>query len=133
MAMGWIGSFKNIPWTKVLSVAPSVVDGAKKLWGSVTTKNALIQKPLIPPEVKAYSPDPAISAIEAQMHALELRNAQIGEEIVLSSEVIDKLAEQQSQLVQAVDILRVRTRGLLWICGVLVAAIMLLLYLVAAR
>ncbi len=128
-----MGSFKTIRWTKVLSVAPSIVDGAKKLWSSVTRKDALVQKPLIPLDEKAYSPDPAISPIEAQVHALELRAAQLGEEMVLSSGIIDKLAEQQSQLVQAVEVLRVRTRALLWLCGVLGLAVIVLIYLALSR
>lgn len=129
MAVRWIASFKSIPWTKVLSVAPTIVDGARKLWSNVTRKDARIQKPPILLEEKVYSPDPFISVIEKQMQALELRTAQLGEEMASSSEIIDKLAEQQSQLVQAVDILRVRTRALLWVCGLLGLAIILLRFI----
>lgn len=127
MAVNWIASFKTIPWNKVLSVAPSIADGARKLWNGVAKNNALPER--LPAPEKAYSPDPAISAIEKQMQALELRSAQIREEIALSSEILDKLAEQQSQLVQAVDILRVRTRTLLWVCSLFGLAIIVLGYL----
>ena len=133
MAAGWIASFKTIPWTTVLSVAPSIVDGARKLWSSVARKDARIRKPSIPTDEKVYSRDPGIAAIETQLQALELRADTLGEEIVLSSEIIDKLAEQQSQLVRAVDILRVRTRALLWACVVLALAVIVLIYLVAGR
>ncbi|MFH1602609.1 MAG: hypothetical protein ABIH03_01735 [Pseudomonadota bacterium] len=131
MAVNWIASFKHIPWTKVLTVAPSIADGARKLWSGITKKDALIPKP--PAQEKAYSPDPVISAIEKQMQALELRAAELGKELVLSSEIIDKLAEQQSQLVQAVDVLRVRTRALIWVCGFLALDVILLIYLVVGR
>lgn len=83
----------------------------------------------MPAQEKIYSPDPAISAVEKQMQALELRTAQIREEMALSSEILDKLAEQQSQLVLAVDILRMRTRALIWVCSLLGLAIVALIYL----
>lgn len=132
MAIDWIGSFKTIPWTKVLSAAPTVVDSARKLWSSVGSKAAGALKPE-PPQQKAYSPDPTISSVEKQIHALGLRIDQLGGEMVLTSELIDKLAEQQSQLVQAVDVLRVRTRALLWICVLLAMAVLVLIFLVAGR
>jgi len=133
MALGWIASFKNIPWTTVISVAPSIVDGARMLWSSVAKKDALDAKTPGAAEERTYSPDSAVSAVEKQVHLLELRVAQLREEIVLSSEIIDKLAEQQSQLVHAVDILRVRTRALLWLCVLLGLAVMVLFYLGMGR
>ena len=133
MAMRWLVSFKSISWRKVLSAAPSIADGARRYWSSVTEKGSLFPKRPVPAEEQVYSPDPSISAIEKQMQALELRTAQLGEEIILSSGLIDKLAEQQSQLVQAVDILRVRTRALLWVCGLLAIAVIVMIYLVVDR
>ena len=133
MAAGWIASFKTIPWTTVISVAPAIVDGARKLWSRVRKQDPQNRKPSEPTKDKVYSPDPAISAIEAQVQALELRAAELGEEIALTSEIIDKLAEQQSQLVQAVDILRVRTRALLWACAVLALAVVVLIALAVGR
>lgn len=129
MAMGWMASFKNIRWKVVLSVAPSIVDGARQLWNRVASKESPALKPAIPLDEKVYSRDPAISSIETQIQALELRAGKLGEDIVLSSELIDKLAEQQSQLVQAVEILRARTRALLWVCGLLCLTTVALIYL----
>ena len=133
MAMSWMASFKNIRWKGVLSVAPSIVEGARQLWSRVASKESADPKPAIPLDEKVYSPDPAISSIETQMQALELRADKLGEDIVLSSELIDKLAEQQSQLVQAVEILRVRTRALLWVCGFLCLTTIALIYLAVGQ
>lgn len=130
MAAGWLASFKAARWTKVLGMAPSIAEGAKTLWRKVADK----EKPPLPREDKAYSSDPAISAVEKKIHALELRAEKLGEEIVLTSEIIDKLAEQHSELVRAVEILRARTRALVWACALLgLSGIALVFWLAAVR
>jgi hypothetical protein len=34
MALGWLALLKTVPWTDVISAAPQVTAGAKKLWDS---------------------------------------------------------------------------------------------------
>ena len=53
--------------------------------------------------------------------------AQLREQASTSAEVISSLAEQNARLVQAVDVLRVRTRILMAACGVLAAGLVALI------
>ncbi len=92
MALNWLTAFKVIPWTQVVQNAPTVLRGAKKLWGMVGTNAA--QPPAVEPS------------------RLEHEVADVKHEVAKAAEVITSLAEQNGRLVEAVEILRVRTRVL---------------------
>lgn len=106
----------------MLAVAPSIVEGAKKLWSNVTKteKSALPATPQLDDKLSFQSD--ALSAIEVRLCSLESRITEIVSEAVSSSELIRSLAEQNSKLVQAVEILRVQTRALVWLVSALVLA-----------
>jgi hypothetical protein len=91
---GWITFFKVIPWTEVIAAAPTVVKGAQKLWSKVRKQEA--------PQVTGQGP--------AAQHALEAQIAELRSELSAASELVTKLAEQNSRLFEAVEVLRVRTR-----------------------
>ena len=128
MAIPWLAAaFKAIPWKEVVTAAPSLVEGTKKLWSSVTRT----QKQPSPAneqsgESSSTHPD-QLSAIEARLLALDARTAEIAFQAVTSAELVKSLAEQNAQLVQAVEILRIRTRKLVWFSGALGLATGLLL------
>lgn len=105
---GWISAFRVIPWAELLMAAPAIVSGARKLWATVRKKDAVLE---------------AGQAPEAHLQAQidELRT-----ELAATSELVTTLAEHNSRLVVAVDILRARTRVLLVICLVLAVAIVAL-------
>jgi peptidoglycan hydrolase CwlO-like protein len=105
---GWISAFKVIPWAELLIAAPAVVSGARKLWATVRKKDAVLED--------GQSPE---SHLQAQID--ELRN-----ELAATSELLTTLAEHNGRLVEAIAILRVRTRVLFVICLVLAAAIVAL-------
>jgi hypothetical protein len=123
MAIGWLAAFKTIPWKEVLVAAPPIVQGARKLWSSVTRKEEPISPPSPQFDDKLSSHSEALAAIDARLALLESRTKEISDEAVSSSELIKSLAEQNSRLVQAVEILRIRTRALLWLSSVLGLAI----------
>lgn len=104
MAAGWITALKLIPWDDVVANAPAVLRGAKKLFGK--TGQA------------AQAPD--------RLGALEQEVAQLREQADTAAGVISSLAEQNARLVEAVDLLRVRTRILIAACGVLAVALVAL-------
>ena len=88
MAIGWLSVLQMVPWGDVISNAPKVAEGAKKLWKSVGKK---------PPSTQA-----AADAALAELH----------EQMLASSELIKALAEQNAQLVQRVEAHRIRVRWL---------------------
>ncbi len=116
MPINWMTAFKVIPWADVVSAAPTVVKGAKKLWSSVKTEET--EPP--PQEERAEQPATleaeALSALDGRLHTLDRRVGTLGKEVVASSELISSLAEQNSRLVAAVEILRLRTRVLMLWC-----------------
>ena len=97
--MSWITAFKVIPWKDLIDSAPVVVRGAKKLWGMVG-KNA--------PAAKA----PVPAAPKDRFEALELEVANLQEQAAKSAKLISELANHSERLVDAVEILRVRTKVL---------------------
>ncbi|HKU46518.1 MAG TPA: hypothetical protein VJQ58_06515 [Burkholderiales bacterium] len=101
MAAGWLTALKMIPWDDVVANAPAVLRGAKKLWG------------------KAGRSEPTPDRVGA----LEQEVAQLREQADTAAGVISSLAEQNARLVEAVDLLRVRTRILMAACGVLAVAL----------
>lgn len=102
VAIGWLAAFKAIPWAEVIEAAPTVVHTAKGLWTRAQPER-VAQEP-----VEASSRELAARLAEAQHRVWELEQHQIA-----SSELIQALAEQNATLVEAVEILRLRTRGLM--------------------
>ncbi len=101
MALNWITAFKVIPWGQVLENAPTVLRGAKKLWD------------------KAGNPQ----AAPAAPSRLEQEVAELRDEVAKGAQLIASLAEQNAELVGAVDVLRVRTRVLAIACVALSVAV----------
>jgi len=104
MAISWIAAFKAIPWSDVLSATPTIVQGAEKLWHSVKKKQggSADAEPVERPVGDA-----------ARLAQLEEQVSELRREALASSALIRSLAEQNDQLVRAVEVLRVRTRLLL--------------------
>ena len=123
MAISWIAAFKKIPWTEVMSAAPTVVQGTKTLWDRVrgkgtegTAQNAN--------ETQSSPDDVTASGIDRRIRALEAALGEMKSEAQSSAQLIASLAKQNARVVEAVAILRVRTRLLLGFCLVLAFALL---------
>src|SRR5262245_3355726 len=114
----WISAFKVIPWLELMAAAPSVVKGARQLWATVKKQEA--------PVAEGMSPLAAQRALETQI-------AELRQELASASELVTNLAEQNGRLVEAVSILRVRTRVLLVFSVVLAAGLVGLAAVVLLR
>lgn len=113
MAIGWLTVLKMVPWTDVISNAPVVADGAKKLWNTVAKKSST------PAPSGAISPVPspdssAIAVLQAQLAGVELTVAELQQQMLASSGLIKALADQNTQLIQRVEVMRIR---LLWLAA----------------
>ena len=123
MAISWIAAFKKIPWTEVMSAAPTVVQGTKTLWdrgrgkgADATAQNAN--------ETQSSPDDVTASGIDRRIRALEAALGEMKSEAQSSAQLIASLAKQNARVVEAVAILRVRTRLLLGFCLVLAFALL---------
>lgn len=110
MAIGWLTVLKSVPWTEVIVNAPKVADGAKKLWNSVGKKAPLPNAEAAPPREPIADP---LSNLQTRLVAIEGATRDLHEQMLASAEVMKSLAEQNGQLLQALELTRVRLRRLL--------------------
>ena len=93
---------KSVPWSSIISNAPLIVDGAKKLVSLVKSK----------PAVEATSPavDTGARDTQSQIGALRARIQRLEEEQKQAAELLRAMAESQAQMTQLLDALRTRAR-----------------------
>jgi hypothetical protein len=122
MAIGWLTVLKMVPWGDVIENAPKVATGAKKLWQTVGKKPVASASGAARPEVlRSESPDAA--ALQRQVAELQVAVADLHQQMLASSELIQALADQNTQLIRRVEVNRVR---LLWLAALLLALVMAL-------
>lgn len=125
MAIGWMTVLKMVPWSDVIGNAPVVADGAKKLWNAVAKKSPSPQHSAMGAP-SALSPETdAIAALRAQLAMVEATTLDLHQQMLVSSELIKVLADQNTQLIERVEVNRIR---LLWLAG---AAAVLGLFVIA--
>lgn len=132
MAIGWMTVLQSVPWAEVVSNAPKVAAGAKKLWNAVGRKPSS-GTPVAATAAAALSPEArAIAALTAHISELETATKELQEQMLASSELIKALAEQNTQLILRIETQR---RRMLWLAGALlpvgVAALACLVLLLA--
>jgi hypothetical protein len=103
MAIGWLTVLKSVPWEEVISNAPRVAEGAKKLWQTVSRK---------PPSPGTAPP------LESQLAHLRAAVNELHDQMQASSELIKTLAEQNAGLIRRIELNRVRLRWLSAALGV---------------
>ena len=109
MAIGWLAVLKMVPWSDVIENAPKVASGAKKLWNSVGKKSA--------PGTAAKSDAltagvPGLASLQAQIAELQAATADLHQQMLQSSELIESLAVQNTQLIERLEVNRKRV---LWL------------------
>lgn len=100
-----IAVLSNIPWDKVVETAPKVADAAVKLWDMVTNP-----KP-DPPQndqstASSDAPLSELDLLKARVLTLEDGVKCLEDQMQESSKLIKALAEQNTQLVQRVELNR---------------------------
>lgn len=130
MAISLITALKLVPWAEVVSNAPLVVDGAKKLWKTVGKKTVPDKEGGAEVEYKRTPDAKTIAALLSRISSLEGDVAGLQRKMVSSAELIKALADQNAQLVRAVEVLRRRLLGVIVILG---AVGMACLYLIVGR
>ncbi|HOE43333.1 MAG TPA: hypothetical protein PLB25_17130 [Rhodoferax sp.] len=123
MAIGWLTILKMVPWGDVIENAPKVATGAKKLWSRVAKKPAgatvIVAADAMPEQPLT------LLQLQQQVTALQTVTAELQQQMIDSTELINTLAEQNSRLVKRVEIDRKR---LLWLALCLLAMLLVLLF-----
>ncbi len=114
MAFGWITALKIIPWKDVLESAPHIVKAAKKLYAGT---RANVSNPSEVPDSPTITSDSEnLGSLDSRLHHIESKILQLSDEQESSVELIRSLAKQNAHIVEAIEILRVRTKILLITC-----------------
>lgn len=108
MAIPWLLALKVIPWADVLEATPALVKGARKLFKrSQDEATEIAEAPLSAP------PQSLPEALQ-RLQKMEAELAQLGQSQAESAALLQSLAEQNARLVGAVELLRLRSRLLLY-------------------
>jgi hypothetical protein len=109
MAVGPILTvLSNIPWGTVVDNAPKVADGASRLWNSVTGKNKAPPAQSSPADAPHEAHAPQAERLAMRLQVVEEEVRQLNEQMQISSALIKDLAEQNTLLVQRVELNRLR-------------------------
>jgi hypothetical protein len=112
MAISWLSVLQAVPWSDVISNAPKVAEGARKLWKSVGARGAdEPTEPAVDSTAAAgptLPPDQALLSLQGRVRALESALEGLRGQLQQSSELINALAEQNAQLVQRIELNRQR-------------------------
>ena len=119
MAIGWLTILKTVPWAEVISNAPKLADGAKKLWNAASRKSASTEASAV--DVPPATDLPDIANLHARVVGLEKSVAEQRSQLLAASELITALAEQNTQLIKRVETSRQR---LLVLAGVVLLLVL---------
>lgn len=109
MAIGWLTVLQSVPWSDVVRNAPKVAAGAKKLWDNVANKSAANPDGAADGSGLAATPVPAtLEGLQEQVLTLQAASARLQQQLIESSDLISTLAEQNTQLIQGMQVLRRR-------------------------
>ena len=133
MAIGWLTVLQSVPWTEVISNAPKLAEGAKKLWNKAANNPAPQEAPETTAPPSASPESRAIAALEVRAKSLEASLADLHGQMLASSELIKALADQNAQLVARVEANRVRVLWLSVATGVFAVVALLGVVLVFVR
>ncbi len=98
----------NIPWRQVVENAPKVADGALKLWKAVTGRKRQGASQNGHPTVPVDAAMSEADLLKARLLSLEDNISSLQDQMQESSELIKALAEQNTQLVERIELNRVR-------------------------
>ena len=117
--IGWLAVLQLVPWTDVIKNAPKAAEGAKKLWQSVRKK----PPSSTPDPTTHHLPTDIQTPLQTRMAALEHDLADLHAQMLESAALIQTLAEQNTQLVQRAESMRVRVKVLGVVVVLLVVAV----------
>ncbi len=118
MAIPWLVALKVIPWGDVIEHAPKVLNAARKLMDRQPAPPAVAPSPA---PLDLGDAPPSLGELKNRLiEARQLIDQQAAVQAQMA-QTLAELAEQNARLVGAVDVLRKRTRMLLWAVALLAA------------
>lgn len=122
MAIPWLLALKVIPWGDVIEHAPKVLNAARKLMD----RQGTVPAPAVTTPVIADlmgDAQPSLGELKNRLIAAQVQLDRQAEMQAQLTQTLAELAEQNARLVSAVELLRLRTRVLMWGAAALVLAV----------
>jgi len=119
MAMAWLTALKVVPWGDVIEHAPHVLKAARKLMDRQKAEPASTSGKDVD---LAGQSVPSLGELQNRWIATQVQLDDLAQTQAQMTETVAALAEQNAQLVSAVEALRLRTRLLVWGMAALVGA-----------
>lgn len=113
MPIPWLTVLQAVPWGEVIRNAPKVAEGARTLWSKAAGPAA----PVPPDAAQAPAVQPTVAQLQARLQASEAAVAELQAQMQSATQLIKELADQNTQLVRAIEAQR---RQLRWLAGVAV-------------
>ena len=108
MAGAWLKVLKSVPWSEVISAAPQVANGARRLWETVGRKGVPGPDPDFDETVTAMPVDDGIAMLAARVEQQDVAIAQLHGQVREASKLIAELADQNAQLIARLEAARER-------------------------
>ena len=104
MAAGWWTVLRTVPWSDVISAAPQVANGARRLWDTVNrNKQGNFDEPMgVAPGMAGQEED----VFDILIKSVERNDAEVTDlrnQMRSASEIIANLADQNAQLIAKMD------------------------------
>jgi hypothetical protein len=130
MAIGWFSVLsKVIPWGDVVDAAPQIVKGAKRLFRSVKNNSA---ETVSETESAAFEPEDP-TGLNIRVRRLQAKISEMETEQQASAALIQSLAEQNAFVIKAVEVMRTRTKVLIYAFAAIVIAFVALVVWIALK
>ena len=123
MAIPWLAALKIVPWGDVIEHAPNVLKAARRLMDRQKAEPELSTNTAVD---MAGQSVPSLGELQNRLIAAQVQMEGQAQKQAQLTETLAALAEQNAQLVSAVEVLRLRTRLLVWGMAALVVAILYL-------
>ena len=116
MAIPWLRLIKSVPWRQVAARAPEIADLAKRLWNTPYNKYPTAETEVLASHdsvnqgfIPFVAEDQRIVTLEEKLVVIEAASSRQHHQLMESLELITRLAEQNTQLIEAMEINRKRT------------------------
>lgn len=127
MAISWLTALKVIPWGDVIEHAPTVLKGARELLDRQRQRRRDTAEPAAEAQAGAIGTadptSPELRVLQQQLTAANEDLARLQQTQDQITQTLAELAEQNTRLVAAVELLRKRTRLLMGALVVLAAGL----------
>lgn len=133
MAISLLSVLKMVPWTDVISNAPKIADEAMKLWRAVARKRQPSEFPASDTEPALAGEVQSFATLQAQLAAAEARIVDLHNQMLESSELIKALADQNTQLINRFEAVRIRAQRLTGAVVILGVVALINLAIILAR